>query len=371
MYYFDNAATTKDLYSDHLKDVWGNAESLHLYGQDSSQVLKECRKEIAEYIGAKSPNQIIFTSGGTESNNLAIFGIAPFLKREGKTHIITDLVEHPSVYACMKRLENDGFSVTYLSPNNKGEITPQMVKDVIQDNTGLVSVMHINNETGTMFDIEAIGRICNEKGIFFHSDCVQSFATVPIDVNKFNLDFISVSGHKFHSPKGVGFLYAKNPKLLTPLFFGGKQEFGLRSGTVNVRGIDAMCLAMIDNMKSVETIDKHREYIIKELLENIKGVHINGNPYYSGCRILSIRFDGISGETLMHWLSARHRIAVSTGSACNSGSNNPSRVLLASGLNPKQALSTIRISLSRINTEHDVSILVEKVKQSVSLLRKL
>lgn len=253
MYYFDNASTTQDLYSSCIHHVLGNPDSSHLYGDEAARILQECRIEIATYINAKSPNQIIFTSGGTESNNLAILGIADFLENSNKKHIVTDMVEHSSVYECMKVLEKRGFSVTYLYPDVYGEISPEMVSNAITENTGLVSIMHVNNETGTMFDLKGIGEVCKKNGILFHSDCVQSFAAIPIDVENFNLDFISVSGHKFHAPKGVGFLYAREPEKLHPLVYGGGQEFGIRSGTVNVNSINAMSLAMIDGMKATET----------------------------------------------------------------------------------------------------------------------
>lgn len=377
MIYLDNAATTRTSFgvtgamSRYTAGSYANPGSIHQMGRDAEAVVTEARKVIAKTINAEV-KQIIFTSCATESNNMVLLGIEKYLKKQKKKHIIVSSVEHPSVLNPAKELERRGFEVTYLSVNQYGQISMQDLYDTIRDDTGLISIMCVNNEIGTLYDPELVGAICHKRGVLFHTDCVQAYGLVPLDVKKYHIDFLTVSGHKIYAPKGVGFLFAKNRELLTPLMYGGGQESGSRPGTENVSGIVGLAAAA-DMVTSAygATREANRRFqtTIKEMLAAELGdtFHINGNPE-STLRILNVRFDGVDGESLVLLLSKRG-VMVSAGSACSSHAVEPSHVLKAIGLTDEEAKSSIRISLSYFTTMAEVRKATNTIIDCVRTLR--
>lgn len=376
MIYLDNAATTQvsqrvvNAMLPYFTEMYGNAGSIHTMGADAAKAMQKAREQCARPINA-DPEDIIFTSGGSEANTLAIVGLAKHLISIGKTHVITTPVEHPSVLEAMKYLFYSGFEVEYLSMGKDGELDTAELTSKIRKNTGLVSVMAVNNETGNSYDIQRIGAKCKKYGIFFHTDCVQAYGTMDIDVERDHIDFLSVSGHKFHAPKGVGFLYAKHKELLQPIILGGGQEQTLRSGTENVPSIvgmgEAAEAAFEDPASKQENADK-RKLFLSELTKELGGVRINGCPH-DGSKTINLFFDGVDGETLLLLLNNRG-IVVSAGSACSAHSAVPSHVLTAIGLSDDEARSSIRVSFSVFTTNEEICEAAHVIADSVKKLQR-
>lgn len=375
MIYLDNAATTGvspevlGAMLPYMTEHYGNPGSIHAAGMTAAQAVVHAREQCAAAINA-SPEQIIFTSGGSEANNLAIIGLAEHLKKTGKTHIITTAVEHPSVLNATKYLFHHGLEVTYCPVDSSGRIDFGVLEYAIRPNTGLISVMAVNNEIGNYYDIAAIGDLCHDRDILFHSDCVQAFGARSLDVEQNHIDFLSVSGHKFHAPKGCGFLFARHKTLLQPLIHGGGQEFGLRAGTTNVPSIVGLGLAAERAAGNVSRSFEAGRLLQRNFLTEVgelPSITINGNPK-SVSKILNLRIDGVDGETLLLLLSSRG-VMVSAGSACSAHSHTPSHVLKALGLTDDQARSSIRVSVSADTTEDEIREASRIMAESIKLLR--
>lgn len=367
--YLDNAATTMvapevtDAMRPYFSDAYGNPGSIHLMGRVAEKAVAHAREQVAAPIGAK-PDNIIFTSGGSEANTMAIVGLADYLKSIGKTHIITTAVEHHSVLNAMKYLFHSGFNVTYFPVKRDGQIDLDLLLAGICGYTGLVSVMAVNNETGNQYDIYRIGEACRQKGVLFHTDCVQAYCMTDINVDEAHIDFLSTSGHKIHAPKGVGFLYARRKELLRPVIFGGSQEYSLRGGTENVPGIVGMGQAA-ELAQSTHSYAEMAGELTQRVMAELPGVHVNGLPH-SNSKIINLRFDGVDGETLLMLLDSKG-VVVSAGSACSAHYATPSHVLTAMRLTEEEARSSIRISISRYTTSEEIdkaaSIIIDSVKQ--------
>ncbi|MBC8185240.1 cysteine desulfurase NifS [candidate division KSB1 bacterium] len=376
--YFDHSATTPvdprivDAMIPFLSEKFGNASSIHSYGREAKVALEEAREFIADFCGAHA-NEIYFTSGGTEADNMAILGVARQLAEKGK-HIITSAMEHHAVLHTCEYLQKQGFEVTYLKPDQYGEIHPEAVAEAIRENTILISIMHANNEVGTINSIEKIGEIAYEKKVLFHTDAVQSFGKLPIDLSKLNVDLMSMSGHKIYGPKGVGILFVKKGVRLQQTSFGGAHERNKRPGTENITGIIGLAKAVEickNNLESDEDkIGKFRDLLLKKINENIPRVYLNGHPNKRSAGLLNLSFQGIEGEALLLSLDLKG-VAASSGSACTSGSVEPSHVLSAMGVKPELAQSSIRFSLGRGNTIEDVEYTVEILVEIVERLRAM
>jgi len=374
--YFDYAATTPvdpkvvEAIKPFLIDKFGNPASMHSFGLDAESALIRSRKTIASFINAKT-DEVIFTSSATESNNLAIKGVA-WAKAKG--HILISGIEHDCVIESAKWLKKQGYKVDFVPVNKFGLIDPQVVASMIKKDTILVSIMHANNEIGTIQSIAEIGRICKKNSIVFHVDAAQTMGKELIDVKKMNIDLLTGSSHKIYGPKGVGMLYVKNGVLLTPLIHGGGQEQGLRSSTVNVAGIvgfaKAIELVKKQMKKENKRLIKLRDKIITKVLKTIPNSYLNGHPKKRLANNINLRFDFIEGESLLLRLSNKG-IAVSTGSACSSPKLVPSHVLLAIGLRPEQAHGSIRISLGRRTTEKEVDYFLSVLPKIVKDLRRI
>ncbi len=375
--YLDHAATTPvalevlEAMNPYFSDKYGNASSLHSFGREAHEAMEKSRKQIAGFLGAR-PNEIIFTSGGTESNNLALKGIAYANKDKGN-HIITSKIEHHAIEEPCKWLENHGFKITYLDVDKDGLVNPEDVEKAITKETVLVSIMHANNEIGTLEPIADIGKICKKHKVYFHTDAVQSFGKIPIDVKKMNIDLLSASAHKLYGPKGVGFLYVNQDVKIEAVQQGGGHEQNLRSGTENVAGIvgfaKAVELAEKNMKKEAERETKLRDKIINEILK-ILGARLNGHPTQRIPNNVNVSIKGVEGEALLIRLDEKG-LAVSTGSACSSKSLEPSYVLTAIGLTAEEAHGSLRITLGRENTEQDVDYAIEQIKNVVNSLRKI
>ena len=371
--YLDNAATTpvdsrvvKEMLP-FFTEKYGNASSQHTLGQEAKRALEQSRDVIAGSIGAKS-DEIIFTSCGTEANNLAIKGA---IWATGKKHIITTKIEHDCILNSCKWLEKQGIRVTYLSVDSEGFVNPKEAEKAITSETAIVSVIHANNEIGTIQDIEAIGKICRAHGVYFHTDACQSYTKVPINVKKQFLDLVTLNAHKIHGPKGVGALFVREGIQITPLLHGGGHEKGLRSGTENIPGIvgfaQSVKLAKLGYLKQIE---KLRDKLIEGILK-IPNTKLNGAKGERRlCNNVNISFMNIEGEAIGGYLDA-YGIASSTGSACSSHSLEPSHVLKAIGLSDIQANSSLRLSLSRENTEEEVDKVLEVLPKIAEKLRKI
>lgn len=376
--YLDNSATTKpyqevvDKMVLALTTQYGNPSSIYKKGIEVEREIKEIRRNIARSLGAKE-TEIYFTSGGTECNNTIIRSVVN-LNKKTKNHIISTVIEHPSVLNTLKDLEADGFEVTYLPVGKDGKISLENLKNAIKKETILVSVMHVNNEIGTIQPIEEIGKYLKslDEKVYFHVDGVQSYAKIKFRPSRYNIDFMSVSGHKLHGPKGIGFMYVKENNRIKPLLTGGGQEIGIRSGTENVPGIYGIGEAIrILNQDLEGTIDKIRglrDLLKEEILANIDNVKIN-SPEDGVCHVLNVSFRGVRGEVLLHYLEQKE-IYVSTGSACSSKKKG-SHVLNAIGLTPDEIEGAIRFSLSDLNTKEEIMQTVEVLKESVSDLRMI
>ncbi|MFH0861170.1 MAG: cysteine desulfurase family protein [Candidatus Altiarchaeota archaeon] len=372
--YFDHAATAPtdqkvvDAMLPYFTKQFGNASSLHEFGREAKEALESSRQTIAEKINAE-PDEIVFTSGGSESDNLALKGTAFALRPKG-SHILTSKIEHPAVLSTCKQLEKEGFSVTYLSVDSEGFINLKELESSITDKTTLVSIMHANNEVGVIQDLEAIGKVCARKGVCFHSDCVQSFTKVPIDVRRMNLNLASFSAHKIHGPKGVGALYVKKGTKLYKQMEGGHHEHNLRAGTENIPGIvgfaKAVELAKEEHIKHMVSL---RDRLISEFLK-ISDTRLNGPRERRLCNNVNIAFKYVEGESLLLRLDMKG-VAVSTGSACSSQSLKPSHVLIAIGMKPEDAHGTLRFTLGRENTLKEVEYTIDAVREAVEQLRAM
>lgn len=358
----------------YMIERFGNPHSrTHHYGWESEKGVEKARAQVATLIGA-DPKEIVFTSGATESNNISIKGVARFYANDKKRHLITTQIEHKCVLDSCRSLENDGFSVTYLPVQKSGRIDLEELAKAITPNTILVSVMTINNEIGIIQPIEEIGRICREKKVFFHTDAAQAVGKIPIDVNKFNIDLLSMSGHKIYGPKGVGALYARRkPRVrIEPLQSGGGQERGIRSGTVPTPlavGLGAACEISQEEMADdLEHVTKLSKRLVDRLRVSIPHVIRNGDPEYSYPGCLNLSFAYIEGESL---LMALKDIALSSGSACTSSSLEPSYVLHALGADDDLAHSSIRFGIGRFSTEEEIDFTADKCIEHASKLREL
>ena len=374
--YADNAATTKiseaalEKFNTVSLETYGNPSSLYSIGQDAKKVLEDSRAEIAEIIGA-SPKEIFFSSGGSESDNWAINSAAELGKKNGKNHIISTKIEHHAVLHTLERLEKQGFEITLLDVDEKGLINLDDLKEAINDNTALVSIMFANNEIGTIEPIKDIGEICKFENVLFHTDAVQAIGHIPINVEDYNIDLMSASAHKFHGPRGVGFLYVRSGINLTNLIEGGAQERGKRAGTENVAGIAAMAVALEERMQNLETTQEKLSSLRDKLIKKLRMIPhsaLNGDEV---CRLpgnVNFCFEDIEGESLLLLLDERG-ISASSGSACTSGSLDPSHVLLAIGRIHDVAHGSLRLSFGEDVTEEQIDYIAEQVKEVVEYLR--
>ena len=376
--YLDNAATTSlksevlEEMMPILKENYGNPSSIYSIGRNARKEVEKSRQTVAEILGA-NPSEIFFTSGGTESDNWAIRGVAFAQFRKGKNHIITSKIEHHAVLHTVKELEKEGFEATYLDVDKNGFVSPEDVKAAITEKTALVTVMYANNEIGTIQKISEIGKVCHEKGVIFHTDAVQAVGHLEINVKEQNIDLLSLSGHKFHGPKGVGALYVKKGVRILNLMQGGAQESNKRPGTENVAGIvglaKALEISMQNRQEKNKDLEQKRDFLINELLE-IKRSRLNGDRIQRLPGNVNISFEGIEGESLLLLLDAAG-ICASSGSACTSGSLDPSHVLLAIGLVHEVAHGSLRLSLDESTTMEELEYTVSEVKKVVERLRSM
>ena len=377
--YADNAATTAmsqtaiQAMLPYFDKVFGNPSSLHSVGQVAKEALDEARKTVADCLGCE-PREIIFTSGGSEADNQAIISAARYGARRDKKHIISTAFEHHAVLHTLQKLEKEGFEVTYLDVNNANHnISAQQVKDAIREDTCLVTVMYANNEIGSVLPIAEIGAICKEAGVLFHTDAVQAVGHIKINVKEQNIDMLSLSAHKFHGPKGVGALYVRKGFPLVNVIEGGAQERGKRAGTENIAGICGMAAAMKDACDHIDEnmprVAAMRDKLI-EGLSKIPHCALNGDPVNRLPNNVSFCFEGIEGESLLLYLDA-NGICASSGSACTSGSLDPSHVLLAIGRVHDVAHGSLRLSLSDYNTMEEMDHILTVVPQIVQLLRNM
>ena len=376
--YADNAATTQmsqvaiDAMMPYFRGVYGNPSSLHSLGQEAKEALDAARQTVADCLGCE-PREIIFTSGGSEADNQAIVSAARWGARKGKKHIISTAFEHHAVLHTLEKLRKEGFDVTLLDVREGHNVTAQQVKDAIREDTCLVTVMYANNEIGSVLPIPEIGAVCKEAGVPFHTDAVQAVGHIAIDVKQQNIDMLSLSAHKFHGPKGVGALYVRKGLPLVNIIEGGAQERGKRAGTENIPGICAMAAAMKDACDHLEEnmtkVKRLRDRVI-EGLSQIPHCALNGDPVNRLPGNISFCFEGIEGESLLLMLDF-HGICASSGSACTSGSLDPSHVLLAIGRVHDVAHGSLRLSLCEYNTDEEVDHILQAVPQVVSYLRNM
>jgi cysteine desulfurase len=355
-----------------LKEEYGNASTFYSLGREARKALEIAREDVAAIIGA-SPQEIIFTSGGTESDNMAIKGTAYRWQDKGK-HIITSTIEHPAVRETCKYLETRGFEVTYLPVYEEGIVRIADLKEAIREDTILITIMHANNEIGTIQPIAEIGKIAQEEGIYFHTDAVQSVGKIPVDVKELNVDLLSISAHKLYGPKGVGALYVRKGIVLEPLIHGGGHERGIRPGTENIPGIvglgKACSMAIIDLEENGTKMTQLRDKLIDGVLSEIDESYINGDRTKRLPNNANFRFAGIEGESLVLHLDAKG-IAASTGSACSSKTLEPSHVLRALGLEDVDSHGSLRLSLGKENKLEDIEYTITSIKEAVETLRKL
>ena len=376
--YADNAATTAmsqtaiDAMLPYFNKVYGNPSSLHSVGQEAKEALEEARAMVAKCIGCE-PREIYFTSGGSEADNQAIISAARFGAKKNKKHIISTAFEHHAVLHTLSKLEKEGFEVTYLDVSNGHTISAQQVKDAIRPDTCLVTTMYANNEIGSVLPSPEIGAICKEAGVPFHTDAVQAVGHIKINVKEQNIDMLSLSGHKFHGPKGVGALYVRRGLPMVNIIEGGAQERGKRAGTENIAGIRGMAAAMVEACENIDTnmpkVAAMRDRLI-EGLSKIPHCALNGDPVNRLPGNVSFCFEGIEGESLLLMLDAMG-ISASSGSACTSGSLDPSHVLLAIGRIHDVAHGSLRLSLCEYNTEEEVDHILTCVPKVVQQLRNM
>ena len=376
--YADNAATTRvseevlNAMLPYFRENYGNPSSLHNIGQKAAEVLYNARKTVADCINAK-PENITFTSGGSEADNQALISVARNLARKNKKHIISTKFEHHAILHTLKKLESEGFEVTLLDVHENGIVTPEQVRDAIREDTCLVTIMYANNEIGSIQPIKEIGAVCHEKGVIFHTDAVQAAGHLNIDVCDQNIDMLSMSAHKFHGPKGVGALYSKKGIILRNVIEGGAQERGKRAGTENIPGIVGMATALSN---AVKDIDKNVAYVtalrdrLIDGLSKIPHCILNGDRYNRLPGNVNFCFEGIEGESLLLLLDAKG-ICASSGSACTSGSLDPSHVLLAIGRPHEIAHGSLRLSICEENTEEEIDYIIKETASVVEYLRNM
>ena len=376
MIYADNAATTKiskaaaDTMYSLMQETWGNPSSLYSFGQKAKEVLEKSREEIAAVIGA-DPKEIYFTSGGSEADNQAIRSAALLGAGKGKKHIISSAFEHHAVLHILNRLEQEGFEVTLLDVHENGIVLPEQVEEAIREDTCLVTIMFANNEIGTIQPIRAIGEICRKHGVLFHTDAVQAVGHIPVNVRQDNIDLLSASAHKFHGPKGVGFLYARKGIRLDSLIEGGAQERGKRAGTENVPGIAAMAQALKEAAAGMEERSARTKALRDLLIEGLRQIPhsaLNGDAVSRLPGNVNFCFEGIEGESLLLLLDDKG-IQASSGSACTSGSLDPSHVLLAIGRVHDVAHGSLRLSIEDDLSEEEIGYIIRSVKEVVEYLR--
>lgn len=377
--YADNAATTyisetaMNTLVDCLKNYNSNPNSLHTEGQITAEKLAESREKVAKAINAANPNEIYFTSGGSEADNQALLSAARVLKDKGKKHLVSLNIEHHAILHTLKKLEKEGFEVTLLAPESNGIVDVNKVRDAIREDTALVSIMFVNNEMGAIQPIPEIGAICKEKGVLFHTDAVQAAAHLPIDVQAMNIDMLSMSAHKFHGPKGVGVLYARNGIRLVNVIEGGAQERGKRAGTCNVPGNAALAAALEEGVANMEANAKKTAALRDRLIQGLSDIphsKLNGDPVKRLPGNVNYSFEGVEGESLLLALD-EEGIRCSSGSACTSESLDPSHVLMGMGVPVEAAHGSLRFSLNEENTEEEVDYIIEKVHEIVALYRKM
>lgn len=375
--YADNAATTK--MSDvavkamlpYLQEIYANASSVHLLGQRSAAALFSARQQVAQVLNC-APKEVFFTSGGNEADNQALISAAAIGKKQGKCHIVSTAMEHHAILHTLEALQSEGFTVTLLRPQADGIVTATQVAEAITDTTCLLSVMYANNETGAIQPIREIGALCRKHGVLFHTDAVQAAGHLTIDVQRDNIDMLSLSAHKFHGPKGIGLLFAKSNIQLTSLIRGGGQERGKRAGTENLPGIIGLAAALKD---AQENMQQNTAYItglrdaLRNGLDKIDGASFNGSREYCLPGTVNYSFQRVNGEALLSLLS-NEGICCSSGSACSAGSLEPSHVLLALGLSHEMAQSALRFSLCEYNTMDEVQTIITKVTEAVNRLRR-
>lgn len=376
--YLDYSATTPvdpkvvKAMQTYFSQEFGNSASLHSFGQKAKEALEKSRETIAKALKAK-PKEIIFTSSATESNNLIIKGVAFANMNKGK-HIIISSIEHDCVLNSTKLLKKHGFEIEKLPVDKYGLVDPEALKKSIRKDTILVSVMHANNEIGTIEPIEEIGKICKKKNIYFHTDAAQSFGKIPINVNKMNIDLLTASSHKMYGPKGAALLYIKEGIDIEPLLHGGGQEFGLRSSTVNVPAIvgfaKAVEICQKEMQKETNRLIKLRDKLIRQVLKKIPNSYLNGHPKKRLSNIANFRFEFVEGESIVMELDS-YGIAASTASACSSPKLQPSHVLLAIGLKPQEVHGSLRLSLGRLTKEKDIDYVLEVLPKIIKKLRKV
>ncbi len=376
--YADNAATTQmsraaiDAMLPYMETIYGNPSSLHSVGQQAAEALQNARERIAECLNA-SPREIYFTSGGSEADNQAILSAARLGARKGKKHIISTAFEHHAVLHTLKKLEKEGFEIELLPVGAIGTITAQQVKSALRADTCLVTVMYANNEIGSILPIAEIGEVCREAGVLFHTDAVQAAGHVPIDVQAQHIDMLSLSAHKFHGPKGIGVLYARQGVPLTSLIEGGAQERGKRAGTENLPAIMGMAAALEDACAHIDENARKVSALRDRLIAGLSKIPhsaLNGDPVNRLPGNVSFCFEGIEGESLLLLLDAKG-ICASSGSACTSGSLDPSHVLLAIGRPHEVAHGSLRLSLCEWNTDEDVDRILAAVPEVVAYLREM
>lgn len=376
--YLDHSATTPvraevvELMNKYFTNVFGNASSVHAFGREARKGVENAREQIAGLIKAK-PEEIFFTSGGTEADNMAIIGAALANKNKGN-HIITTQIEHHAVLDTCKFLEKQGFEVTYLPVDETSMVNIDDVQKAIKEDTILITMMHANNEVGSILPIKEVGALAKENNILFHVDAVQSFGKLPIDVNEMNIDMLSASGHKIYGPKGIGCLFLRKGTKIQPLMYGGAQERKRRPGTENVPGIVGFGLAAELAGKEMEEENKRltklRDRLIKGILENIPYSQLNGHPTNRLPNNVNVSLRYIEGESLLLMLDLKG-IAASSGSACTSGSLDPSHVLMSMGICHEIAHGSLRLTLGKINTEEDVDYVLEVLPEIVDKLRAM
>lgn len=383
MIYLDSAATTKiapevlAAMMPYLTDEYGNAGTLYGLGRSAAEAVQKAREQVATLFGC-TPDHVVFTSGGSESNNTVFKGLRHKLTEQGKKHLIVSAIEHDSVLRVAESLTKDGFYITYIKPSSDGRISPKVVEAAIQEDTGLVSVMFTNNETGVTNDINEIGRICRQNEVLFHTDCVQAAGQYPLSVHKNDVDFASISSHKIHGPKGVGALYIREPSIMPLVCGGSEQEFGLRGGTENVAGIvglgAASEIAVINMQEDIIMVSMAKQKFYMELLHELNEfgigdtLHVNGGSAIDPGKAINLRFDGVDAQTLLLMLDSKG-VCISAGSACRSHESEPSHVLTAMGLTAEEARSSVRVSFSKYNTVDEAEKAARDMASCVCVLR--
>lgn len=380
--YLDHTATTPldervfEAMRPYFSETFGNASSIHSFGREAKAALEKARETIAKAIGAQS-GELFFTSGGTESDNFAIRGVALAARKKGKTHIITSAAEHHAVLEPCEGLTEEGFDVTVLPVDSHGLVTPEQVRTAITDRTCLVSIMHANNEVGTIYPIKEIAAMAHEQGVLVHTDAVQTLGKIPVDVRELEIDLMTISAHKLYGPKGIGALYVKKGTELEPLLYGGGQERGKRPGTENVplavgfaRAVD---LALAEMSTEMQRLALLRQSLESRIRDEFPAAIINGHPTHRLPNILNISFDSsklnIDGDVLVLNMDL-HGVAVTSGSACTSGSMQPSHVLLAMGRDVKTAKATLRFAFGKCNAEDDVAAVVQRLQDVIGQMTR-